>query len=332
MLARIGHETEANVSGTWAASMQAALAASLGRPRWWILALAAFLVRGGIVVVLLPLVSLPSAPALATAFAPTIEALALSRQSLEGALIGAAIVGGVLAILAVAALTGAWLDNTLTAEAETSEELDLRPAPEPPSAWRALGIRLAAHLPTFIALGYAAVRLVVATYQELLSPGEPSIPLALRVLGRAPDAILVAMVAWLLGEALGGIAARRTAEGEGFGQALRGGLADLVRLRGVATFVVTDAVVLATVVLLVAVVGRATDHVRVYLLGGADDVSLAAALFLLITTWVLALATLGAALAWRATAWTIETAPRRVVSAEVVPGRDEVVTGEARAG
>jgi len=320
------------VSGSWAASMQAALAASLGRPRWWVIALAAFLVRGGIFVVLLPLVSLPSAPALATALAPTIEALALSRQSLEGALIGSAIVGGIVAIVGVAALTGSWLDNSLTGDAVTSEELDLRPAADPPSAWRALGIRLVAHLPTLVALGYAAVRLVIATYEDLLSPGDPSIPIALRVLARAPDAVVVAVIAWLLGEALGGIAARRIAEGQSFGHALRGGLGDLVRLRGVATFAVTDAVVLAIVLLLVAVVGRAADHVRVYLFGGAGDVSLAAALFLLVTTWVLALATLGAALAWRATAWTIETAPRRVAPAEVVAGREDVATREAPAG
>jgi hypothetical protein len=70
----------------------------------------------------------------------------------------------------------------------------------------------------------------------------------------------------------------------------------------------------------------------VYLFGGAGDVSLAAALFLLVTTWVLALATLGAALAWRATAWTIETAPRRVAPAEVVAGREDVATREAPAG
>lgn len=332
MLGRGGNETEANVSGTWAGSMQAALAASLGRPRWWVIALAAFLVRGGVILVLLPLVSLPSTPALATALAPTIEALALGRQSLEGALVGTAIVGAILTVLAVAALTGSWLDNSLTAEAETSDELDLRPAIAPPSAWRALGIRLAAHTPTLIALGYATVRLVIATYQDLLSPGDPSIPIALRVLSRAPDAVIVATVAWLLGEALGGIAARRVAEGEGFGRAVRGGVGDLVRLRGVATFVVTDAVVLAVVLLLVAVVGRAAEHVRAYLLGGADEVSLAAALFLLVTTWVLALAVLGAALAWRATAWTIETAPRRLGSAETARGRDDVATGQAPAG
>ena len=319
------------MSGTWAASMQAALAASLGRPRWWVLALAAFLVRGGIVVVLLPLVSLPSAPALATAFAPSIEALAMSRQSLEGALVATALLTGVVGIMAVAALIGSWLDNTLSREAETSDELDLRPALDPPSAWRGLGIRLVAHLPTFVALGYAAIRIVIVTYQELLSPGDPSISIALRVLARAPDAIVVATVAWLLGEALGGIAARRLAEGQGLGQALRGGLGDLVRLRGVATFLVTDATVLAVVILLVAVVGRAAEHVRGYLLERADDVSLAAALLLLVTTWVLALAVLGAALAWRATAWTLEAAPRAPRRIEAVPAGEDVATGEAPA-
>jgi len=52
-------------------------------------------------------------------------------------------------------------------------------------------------------------------------------------------------------------------------------------------------------------------------------VSLAAALLLLVTTWVLALAVLGAALAWRATAWTIEAAPRRELA---------IPAGEAVAG
>jgi hypothetical protein len=151
------------------------------------------------------------------------------------------------------------------------------------------------------------------------------------VLARAPDALVVATVAWLIGEALGGIAARRLAEGEGVGRALRGGLGDLLRLRGVVTFLVTDAAVVAVVVLLIAVVGRAADHVRAYLLDRADDVSLAAALFLLVTTWVLALAVLGAALAWRATAWTIEAAPRRPLVADAGQLLEEVATGEAPA-
>jgi hypothetical protein len=310
-----GNETKAHVSGSWATSMQAALAASAGRPAWWVIALAAFLVRGGIVVVLLPLVSLPSAPALATAFAPAIEALAIGRQSFEAALLASLLIASALAVLGVAAYAGSWLDLALAREAEASDELDLRPPAPGTLAWQLLGIRLAAHLPSLLAIGYGAVRIVVATYQELLSPGDPTLPIVLRVIARAPDSIVIAVVAWLLGEAIGGLAARRSAVGETAGRALRGAVRDLLARRGVATFVVTDLVVLGVVVLLVSVVGRAVEHARVYLLGGADPVSLAAALLLLVATWILGLAVLGAALAWRATAWTIEAAPRRVPAA-----------------
>src|SRR6185503_15858301 len=248
--------------------------------------------------------SLPSAPALATALAPTIEALAMSRQSLEAALLGASVIGVGVGLALALAITGTWLDNVLAREAETAAELDLRIAEVPPSAWRTLAIRLVAHLPTLLALTYAVVRLVVVTYQELLSPGNPAVPIALRVIARAPDAIVIPAVAWLAGEAIGGLAGRRAAEGESIGQSLRGAIRDGLRRRGVATFVLTDAVVAGVLVLLLAVVGRAAEHVRVYLFDRVDDVSLAAALLLLVTTWVLALAVLGAALAWRATAWT----------------------------
>jgi len=194
-------------------------------------------------------------------------------------------------------------------------------------------LRLLGHLPTLIALGYGAVRIVIVTYQELLSPGNPAVPLGLRVLGRAPDAIAIVAVAWLLGEAIGGLAARRSAEGETVGHAMRGAIRDLLRWRGAATFVVTDAVVVGVVLLLITVVGRAAEHVRVYLFDRVDDVSLAAALLLLVTTWVLALAVLGAALAWRSTAWTVEAAPRRPLPAEATVLDDAAATtGEATAG
>ena len=321
------------MGGTWAASMVAALAASVGRPRWWVMALAAFLVRGGILVLLLPLVSLPSAPAVATLLAPTVEAIAIGRQSFAAALVGAALIALVLGVLAVAALAGTWLDNAMAREAEVAAELDLRQPEVGPSAWRTLGIRLLGHLPTLIALGYGAVRIVIVTYQELLSPGNPAVPLGLRVLGRAPDAIAIVAVAWLLGEAIGGLAARRSAEGETVGHAMRGAIRDLLRWRGAATFVVTDAVVVGVVLLLITVVGRAAEHVRVYLFDRVDDVSLAAALLLLVTTWVLALAVLGAALAWRSTAWTVEAAPRRPLPAEATVLDDAAATtGEATAG
>ena len=321
------------MSGTWAASMVAALAASVGRPRWWAMALAAFLVRGGIVVVLLPLIALPSASAVATMFAPTVETIAFGGHSVEAALAGAALIGLGVAILVLAAWTGTWLDDSMAREAEVAAELDLRPADDAPSAWRTLGIRLVAHVPTLVALGYAAVRIVIVTYRELLSPGDPAVPLALRVIARAPEAAAVVVVAWLVGETIGGLAARHAAEGDTVRQSIRAAIRDLLGRRGVATLVLTDAVVAGVVVLLVTVVGRAVEHVRVYLFDRLDDVSLAAALLLLVTTWLLSLAILGAALAWRSTAWTVEAAPRRPIAVEPAPADDpSTAAGEAAAG
>ena len=297
---------EDRLSGTWAASMQTALAATMARPAWWVLALAAFLVRGGFVVVLLPLVSLPSVPSLATTLAPPIEALALSRQSLEGALIGTVLISTLVGLLAVAGLAGSWLDLALLREAGDAEELDGKVLVVERSAWPAFGVRLAAHLPTFLALGYATVRIVIVTYEDLLSPGDPNIPVVARVVARAPDAIALVVATWLLGEAVGGLAARRSVAGEPVVGALRGAVRDLLRLRGLATFVLSNAVVLGAGALLVTVVGRSWEHLRAYILDRVSDVSLAAALLLLVSAWILCLALLAAALAWRATAWTIE--------------------------
>lgn len=299
--------------------MQAAFAAALGRPAWWILALAAFLVRGGLFVILLPLVSLPTPAAVATALAPSIETLAFARQSIEGALVGAALLSIVLAVVGAAAFAGSWLDVALIREAEGADELESFAPAGRPSAWRAFGLRLAAHVPTLVALGYAVVRLVIVTYEELLSPGDPAVPIALRVIGRAPDAIVVVTVLWLLGEAVGGIAMRRLSEGATGWQALGRALRDLAGRRGIATFAATNLGVLSTIVLLVVVAGRAVDRVRTFLISGADAVSLGAALLLLVASWVLGLALLGAALAWRATAWTAETGARPVADT-TVPG------------
>ena len=41
------------------AAFFASLLVTLGRPAWWLLALAGFLARGGIVLVVLPIVNLP---------------------------------------------------------------------------------------------------------------------------------------------------------------------------------------------------------------------------------------------------------------------------------
>jgi hypothetical protein len=288
--------------------MQSAFVATLSRPDWWAMSLAAFLVRGGFVVFLLPVVSLPSTAALVTALAPTVERIVLGRPSLEGALAGALVVLAVAAGLAIAGAAGAWLDLALARDAASSDDLDL-PAPPPDgSPWEGLALRLVAHIPTLLVLGYGIVRATAVGYEEFTAPGEiGGVPVAARVLGRVPEVVALLLVAWLVGEAAGSLAARRAAGGATATAALRAAVRQVVAPRGLATLGLTSVVLLGLLVPFGLAASWTWEHLRAYLLEGADAVPLAAALVLFVGTWLLGLVVVGAGLAWRATAWTVES-------------------------
>lgn len=291
---------------SWASTMRASIVATLARPEWWAMALAAFLIRGGFLAVVLPLVSLPSVAAIATVVGPTVESLVIGGQTLEGVLIGAVALAALLVVLAVLGLAGAWLDLALVREAAEDEDLGLDWAPVDASISRAFAIRLAAHLPTIVALLYGTIRIVAVTYDELVSPGDPAVPVVTRVFGRAPDVIFVVVLAWLVGETVGALAARRAAAGAPIRPALVGSVRQLCSRRGLATLAVTSTVLVVIAVPFLLAVGRAWEHLRTYLLDGVDPVPLGAAVVLLVATWALGLSILGAGLAWRASAWSAE--------------------------
>lgn len=290
--------------------MRGALVATAAHPEWWVMALAAFMVRGGLILAVLPIVSLPSTAALITAFAPPLEALVLGRPSLEGVAAGTLLIGLAAAGFAIAGATGAWLDLALVRAATEDDELELGWSARRTSAWSAFGIRLVAHVPTFLALGYGAARIVGATYDELIGPGNLTVPVAVRVALRAPDAVALIGFAWLLGETLGPLAARRMAGGERPGDALRRSIGQLLGGGGLGTLAAANLPVLMVAVPFLVAVGNAWEHLRTYLDQGVGEVNLAAALLLLIASWVLGMAVLGAALTWRATAWTVVVDPR----------------------
>jgi hypothetical protein len=289
--------------------MRDSLLATLGRPEWWVIALAAFLVRGGFILVLLPLISLPSVAAIATLVAPTIEALVIGGETLEGALIGAIGIVVVLSALAVLGLAGAWLDLALTRAAANDDELELAWRPVRGSIRQAFVLRLTAHLPTALALAYAAIRIVAVTYDELISPGDATVPLVARVIDRAPDAVILVVLAWLIGETVGALAVRRGSMGLATGPALLASIRQLVSRRGLATFALTSTALLGVGVPFALALGRTWEHLRTYLLEQVPTTPLAAATVLLVGTWILGLSVLGAGLAWRSTAWTAEVAP-----------------------
>ena len=296
--------------------MAAALAATLARPAWWSMALAAFLVRGGIAVILLPILAVPSAAELATVLSPTVSTLAFGGLTPEVflAILVALVVA--LAVLGAAGLAGAWLDRAQLLEAATDEDLELAWTPGHLPLREALALRLAAHLPTLAAVAYATFRLIGATYDELLSPGDAAVPLLLRIVQRAPDAAIAVAATWLAGEAVGALAARRAAGGASFRDALARSARQVAERRGLATLVITTFAVAAVLVPFLLLAARSWGHLRDVMLQGAHPVLIGAALLVLVATWILGLAITGAVLAWRTAAWTAEVAPASNVVAD----------------
>jgi hypothetical protein len=215
-------------------------------------------------------------------------------------------------LVVVTTLVGSWLDVTLVEAATSDEELEtLGPADVgrriPLDA--AIEVRLAAHLPTAVALGVGLIALGNALTAELMAP-EPGTPLLIGVLLRTPVTTGAIVAAWLLGEAWGGLAVRRLLTTGSTLAALGHGLIDLVRPGGLATLALTTVIVGLPVGVIWLSAGRAFDRLWPLLIESADARTILLALGLLVGTWAAGLWLLGIALAWRSAAWTAEVLRR----------------------
>ncbi|HEX7948927.1 MAG TPA: hypothetical protein VF494_01155 [Candidatus Limnocylindrales bacterium] len=298
----------------WRAAMTAAVLATLGRGGWWLVALATFLVRGGLLLLIPPLLILPTPAELASVVPGSLVGTGLAHPTAALVTLVAGLSLGVMAIVFLTTVAGTWLDLALAGAQAHDEELEvLGPGDRshPVSLWPAIEVRLAAHVPTAIAVGVGLVVLGNALQAELLSPPEP-LPLALRVLLREPLMTAAIVTAWLLGESVGSLAIRRLAStgSESTLVALRRAVADVVRPSGLATLLVTSTVVGATVAILWVTAGRAFDRVWPLVIEPTRDGLLLLALGLLVGTWAAGLWLLAIALAWRSAAWTAEVLRR----------------------
>jgi hypothetical protein len=224
----------------------ASLLATLGRPGWWLLALAGFLVRGGFLVFLLPIVVLPSPLAISNLVAPFIVPMALGRIGPETFALGAGAVVALLTWLLIGGSIAAATDLVLVREtaAAAVDEGVASPSPDGRAAIDAerrdrvlvatiLVARLVAWLPFAAALAIGLVRIVAVTYVELTRPVEVESALALRVAVGAAGELAVITLAWLLGELVGGLASRRIVlDGAPAGRALLAAVRDVVRRPG----------------------------------------------------------------------------------------------------
>lgn len=293
----------------------AALLAVLDRPAWWILALAGFLARGGVLLFVLAVVTLPSPLALSNVVAPLLVPLAFGQVSQEAVAVLAVGILSVLAWIVAGGWIGAATEVVLIRDAwaaATEEGLPSRPEPAG-SGWlifRVGMVRLLAHLPLVIAIAFGAVQVVKVAYVELTNPSEVVTPLPIRIIVRAIGPVIVIIVAWLIGETVGGLAARRIVlGGQSILGAIRDAIGDLLRrpastvLPAVFTMVVLAADLAATL----AAVDLTWTAARVRLTGVVSDPrALGLGLAAFAAAWCLALAVTGLIDAWRSVAMTFE--------------------------
>ena len=308
----------------------AALLAVLGRPSWWMLGLAGFLVRGGIVVFLVAIITLPSPLALANMFGPIVTPLYLGRVEPST----------VALIVSAATLAAAWIvggswvaaatEVVLIADARRAAiEEGLPTGAEPPRSRMLISRAAVAHLlalaPLALVLAIASVQITTVTYRELVNPSDTG-SIVLRVMARAVGQVAAVAVAWIAGELVGGRAVRRIVLG---GESVVGALTratwDLVRqpLAMVIAPLVTLVLLAVELAAVLTVVVIVWTEVRTAL-NGPLDAPLATGLTIatLGAAWALALVVTGLIAAWRSVAMTFEA--ERVASlAGRVRSRDE---------
>jgi hypothetical protein len=308
--------------------MRRSLVLTLGHPAWWAMALAAVLVRGGIVVIALPVLALPSLAGLSAVVAPLLSGVALGDASIPPIelLAGAAVL--VSAVVFVTGLVGAWLEVALFREA--SEALGATAPTDRVSLREALNARLTPHAITILALGFAVFRLISAGYEELTSPTTSPAPLVARIVSHAPEAVAALVVTWLVADAVGGVALRRyVADGppRTAGAAVVAGIRGVIRPGGIATLVITDVVVLGLGVALWLAGSATWTRLGDRLADEATALDLGVALLAFIVAWLGGLLLVGVALAWRAVSWTAEST--RVARPRSVPASVSEPAGEA---
>lgn len=293
-----------------------ALLVTLTRPASWVLALAAFLIRGGIVWFLLPILVLPTPVGLANVLGPTIVDFVFGGLSLGLIALMLAGAGAIVLWVVAGGLAAAAIEVELIGVVATDEEVA---PPEEAGAvsvptgrtLRVLAIRLIALFPFLVAFAVATTRIVSVTYGELTLPSSAA-PIVWRVLQAVPDAVLLIVLAWIAGETIAALAARRVVLGDpSIRRALVGAMSDAVRhpIRVAGLFLVPSVVLLLVLIPAAAAATVSWTGLRAALVSTAEPIVVVGALVVFVGLWAGGLALTGAVCAWRQAAWTVATVP-----------------------
>jgi hypothetical protein len=308
------------------AAILASLLVTIGRPTWWVLALCGFLVRGGLLVFFIPIVVLPSPLALSNIAAPLIVPVAFGQIGAETVVVVVAVLGALVAWLVIGGWVAAATDVALIREARSAAaEEGLERATSPTERDRKLiGRILAARLIALIPLGFAIaiglLRIIAITYAELTNPVDVDTPLVARVASGATPQLAFILLAWLLGEIVGGSAARwivldSATLDRSLGRALR----DVVRRprSTLLPWLATSLVLFAIVSLDLAAARITWEQAQIALATPTTDATTALiALLVFVGTWLAAFALTGVLTAIRSVVLTFEHARSRLATFE----------------
>jgi hypothetical protein len=295
------------------ATLSGSLLAVLDRPSTWPLALAGFLIRGGWLLVVAPIVVLPTAVGLANVVAPLLEDIAFGRRAAE---LAGLIVAGLIVV-------AGWLIGgglfAAVAEIEVVRRVGLdgdsaRPSASDPvgtwaAAWRIVAVRLAAMVPFAIVLVWGAARIASVGYAELTVPSDVTVPAPWRIAAGAPDAIVGVLLTWLLGEAIGAMATRRVAlRGQTARTALRAAITRFARapLRPTLLAVIPTIVLVGVIALTGIAAGAALDALRSGFALGDTTGGTIALLVVFVGLFAGGLVLIALTTAWRAAIWTLD--------------------------
>jgi hypothetical protein len=302
----------------WGGVVFAALLVTLVRPATWSLGLAGFLARGGIVLLSIPIVVLPTLSGLQNVLGGPVSSLMFGAPS--PTLVAVMVAGGVTVLLLflVGMVAAAWAERSgIEVSMRAAEDEGLVPpwlGPEGRDIVRIALLRILGLVPFATALLLAWPTIYEAAYREFLLPYELQTPLLLRILRLVPVTLIGVAVAWLIGDAAASVAVRRLVlERRSFLAAWLIGYLDLIRRphRVLGTALVTTGamVLLVGPALLAAVAGW--SRVRTLVIEGRDPVAIGIAVGLFVAVWLGGLVLAGAAAAFRNAAWTFELPRRR---------------------
>ena len=299
----------------WGSVLLGALVVAFVRPAAWPIALAGFLGRGGVLLMLLPVLVIPTPTGIANAVGGPVSSFLFGSPSPALLAMLAAIAAGTLLLVVAGAVVAGWSErNGIVQALRVAADEGFVPAGHARvrgggSLASLAGLRLLGLVPPLAALLLSGPVLYDAFYRELVLPDELRSPLALRILRDVPGTVLAVAAAWLVADAATSLAIRRQVlERRGLVAAWVAGWLGLMRrpIRVVGT-------ALATVALSIGLVGpalvagafawiRARDLLR----EDRDALAIVLAVLLFVALWLGALVLAGVAAAFRGAAWTFD--------------------------